>query len=48
MAQTELNQIQQMGTWKLVDKPPDAVPIANKWTFIKKQNKTGEVVKHKA
>ena len=26
----ELEQLQRMGTWKLVDKPPDAVPIANK------------------
>ena len=32
-----------MGTWKLVDKPKDAVPIANKWMFIKKRNKAGEI-----
>ena len=37
-----------MGTWKLVEKPPDAVPIANKWTFIKKRNRAGEIVKYKA
>ena len=44
----ELNQLQQMGTWKLVDKPKDAVPIANKWTFVKKRNKAGEIMKYKA
>jgi len=24
------------------------IPIANKWTFIKKRNKTGEIIKYKA
>jgi hypothetical protein len=37
-----------MGTWKLVKKLPNTIPIANKWTFIKKRNKTGEVIKYKA
>ena len=37
-----------MGTWKLVDKPPDAILIANKWTFVRKRNKAGEIVKFKA
>src|SRR6266700_6489524 len=46
--QNELTQLQQMGTWRLVEKLPDAIPIANKWTFVKKINKAGEVVKHKA
>src|SRR6267143_1622034 len=46
--QIELTQLQQMGTWRLVEKPPDAIPLANKWTFIRKQNKAGEIVKHKA
>ena len=45
--QNELTQLQQMGTWRLVKKLPDAIPIANKWTFVKKRNKAGEVVKHK-
>ena len=44
----ELNQLQQMGTWKLVEKPPDAVLIANKWTFVKKRNRAGKIVKYKA
>jgi len=34
--QTELEQLRQMGTWKLVDKPVGAMPIANKWVFTKK------------
>jgi len=32
--QSELNQLHAMGTWELMDKPPDAVLIANKWVFI--------------
>jgi hypothetical protein len=27
---TELDQLDQFGTWKIVDCPPDAVPIPNK------------------
>jgi hypothetical protein len=37
-----------MGTWRLTDKPPTAVPIANKWVFAKKYNKSRELVKYKA
>jgi hypothetical protein len=33
----ELTQLQQMGTWRLVDKPSKAIPIANKWGFPKKE-----------
>jgi len=32
----ELNQLKDMGTWKLVEKPPDVIPITNKWVFAKK------------
>jgi Reverse transcriptase (RNA-dependent DNA polymerase) len=46
--QKELTQLHEMGTWRLVEKPKDAVPIANKWTFIKKRNKAGMVIKYKA
>ena len=46
--QNELAQLYQTGTWKLVEKPPNAIPIANKWTFIRKRNKAGEIVKYKA
>ena len=46
--QAELKQLNQMGTWELVDKPPDAVPISNKWVFIRKRNKIGQIIKYKA
>ena len=46
--QSELDQLQQMGTWILVDKPVDTVPISNKWVFIKKYSKLRELLKHKA
>ena len=44
----ELEVLRGMRTWVLVDKPPDAVPIANKWVFVTKTNNTGEIVKYKA
>ena len=37
-----------MGTWKLVDKPPGAISINNKWVFTKKRNKEGMLTKYKA
>jgi hypothetical protein len=43
----ELAQLQTMGTWKLVDKPIDAVPISNKWVFNKKYTKAGDLLKYK-
>ena len=43
----ELDQLVKMGTWILVDKPEDAIPILNKYVFKKKTNKAGEVVCHK-
>ena len=32
--QKELAQLYQTGTWRLIEKPPDAIPIANKWMFV--------------
>src|SRR6266850_1948745 len=46
--QAEIDQLNQMGTWELVDKPPDVVPIANKWVFAEKQDKAGRVTRFKA
>jgi hypothetical protein len=46
--EAELDQLTRFGTWKLVDCPDDAIPIPNKWVFLKKYNKQGELVKHKA
>ena len=44
----ELDQLVSTGTWKLVDKPNDAIPISNKFVFEKKRNKAGEITKYKA
>jgi len=46
--QSELAQLQRMGTWKLIDKPHDAIPIANKFVFAKKRDKEGHIIKYKA
>jgi hypothetical protein len=37
-----------MGTWKLVNKPHDVIPIANKFIFTKKHNRDGKILKYKA
>jgi hypothetical protein len=44
----ELEQLHQMGTWMLIDKPKGAIPIKNKFVFAKKCDKEGIVIKHKA
>jgi Reverse transcriptase (RNA-dependent DNA polymerase) len=48
MSHARVDLLKEMGTWETVQKPLDAVPITNKWVFIKKWNKQGEVVRHKA
>ena len=45
---TELDLLSEKGPWELVQKPPDVVPISNKWVFIKKQNKEGDVIRYRA
>jgi len=35
--QAELAQLKKMGTWKLVPKPKNVIPIANKWVFAKRE-----------
>jgi Reverse transcriptase (RNA-dependent DNA polymerase) len=44
----QLDLLKEMGTWETVQKPPDAILIANKWVFVKKRNKQGDVVRYKA
>jgi len=39
----ELEHLKCMGTWKLVDKPPGIKPIANKFVFMKKRDKFGNL-----
>ena len=46
--QAELDQLQKMGTWQLIDKPPGVVPIANKFVFARKRDKEGNITKYKA
>jgi Reverse transcriptase (RNA-dependent DNA polymerase) len=46
--QEQLDLLKEMGTWETVQNLPDAVLIANKWVFVKKRNKQGEVVMFKA
>jgi len=46
--QTELDQLKRMGTWRLIEKPPDVIPIGNKWVYVKKCNKEGQLIKYKA
>jgi hypothetical protein len=36
-----------MGTWKIVEKPLDVNPIANKWLFVQKTNNLGQIIKYK-
>ena len=47
MEESDLEQLWQMGTWELINKPVGAVPIANKWVFMKKRNKEGIPTKYK-
>jgi Reverse transcriptase (RNA-dependent DNA polymerase) len=46
--QSELEQLQDMGTWEIVKKPLDAIPITNKWLFVRKTNNIGQIDKYKA
>jgi len=45
---TELKQLEDMGTWRLVERPMDVNPISNKWVFTKKRDKSGQIVCYKA
>ena len=45
--QAELKQLREMGTWDLVDPPKGREPITNKWVFVKKLGKNGELLKYK-
>jgi hypothetical protein len=46
--ETELNQLQRMGTWDLVDLPDERQAIGNRWVFVKKYSSTGALEKFKA
>ena len=44
----ELDLPKEKGTWELVQKPPNMAPLGNKWTYVKKRNKQGEINQYKA
>ena len=44
----ELDQLDKMGTWELVDPPAGRAPIPNKWVLTKKYDKDGNLLKYKA
>ncbi len=46
--EAELGQLQKKGTWELVDKPMNVVPLSNKWVFMQKHDKEGQILKYKA
>ena len=46
--QAELDLLEEKGTWELVEKLPDAIPIANKWGLIKKCDKEGKAIRYRA
>jgi len=45
---SELSQLREKGTWELVERPMDALPLANKWVFVRKRDKEGTITKYKA
>ena len=46
--QSELDQLREKGTWKLIDPPEDAILLTNKWVFVKKKDREGKIIKFKA
>jgi len=46
--QAELDQLNKMGTWELVNPPEGRTPITNKWVLTKKYDKDGNLQKYKA
>jgi hypothetical protein len=46
--QAELDQLKEMGTWRLEDLPPGREPIGCKWVFLQKKDEKGNIIKYKA
>jgi Reverse transcriptase (RNA-dependent DNA polymerase) len=44
----ELDQLEEMKAWDLVDLPEDQEPIGCKWVFLRKRDENGTVIRHKA
>ena len=45
---TEITQLQDAGTWELVDLPPGAKAIGSTWAYDEKRDASGNFVKDKA
>lgn len=46
--QAEIDQLQEMGTWRLEHLPEGKKAIGNRWVFLRKTDEHGKVVSHKA
>ena len=46
--QTELDQIEKLGTWELVEAPADANIVSSKFVFRYKRDEHGNITKYKA
>ena len=46
--QEVMDLLKEKGTYMKVQKPPNAVPLTNKWVFIWKRNKQGEITRYQA
>ncbi|KAF8748586.1 Encoded by [Rhizoctonia solani] len=44
----EVSTLEQMGTYKLTDLPPERKAMGNKWVLVLKHNKNGTPIQHKA
>ena len=44
----EMNQLNEMGTWKKEDLPEEQKAIGCRWVFVRKNDKHGKIVKYKA
>ena len=42
--EAKMGTIERMGTWKLKKLPEDRETIGNKWVFLRKQDKKGNIV----
>ena len=43
----EINQIEKLGTWELVEAPPNANIIPSRWTLHHKRNARGEIARYR-
>ena len=44
----EMNQLNEMGTWKKEDLPEEWKAIGCRWVFARKKDKHGKIIKYKA